>query len=275
MLHEMQLISIAECLFMATSIPFKISLAIFFRRFLLGRTQRYVVLGFTGFYCALSVLGFFLGLLPCGAPVNLAAKHINHKCIPTHLWNGLLYAHGVVSALSDWIFALLPILILWKSSMPAKTKVGVSLLMVLAVCGSLCAVLRTIYVGSLHFDARYFDPEHSTYYQNTALVINMAILEMGIGITAASVACLMPLFRRGAALCRRYLPGRQRQLYLSGKQRGCASSAPAEESSNPWEKKAVTSQNVKFCKPGDLDLEMLGILPTIDSPTGGNRHRNS
>lgn len=257
---------------MITSISFKISLAIFFRRFLLERAQRRLILSVTSLYCVLSVLGFFLGLLPCGAPVDLATKHIEGKCIPVPVWNGLLYTHGVVSALSDWVFALLPILILWKSSISVRNKLGVSLLMVLAVCGSLCAVLRTIYINSLHFDAAYFDPRHPTYYHTTALIINMAVLEMGIGITAASVACLMPLFRHGAALCRRHLPGKLRQQYLSGKQQGCGSSAPEEASSR---EKAATSQNVRSYEPEDLNLEMLGILPTIDSLTDENKHRNS
>ncbi|THX05668.1 hypothetical protein D6D13_06913 [Aureobasidium pullulans] len=199
------LLAIGEALFMVTSIAFKTSLMIFFRQFLLERRQRYLVASITLFYCAISVLGIFLALVPCRTLSHLARKRVEGKCIPINIWNGLLYTHGAVSALSDWLFALLPILVLWKSSMPAKTKLGVTLLMVFAVCGSLCAVLRTIYTGSLHFDARYYDVNHKPSYQHvTALVINMAVLEMGIGITAASVACLMPLFRRCAGWFQRH-----------------------------------------------------------------------
>lgn len=222
---------------MVTSIAFKTSLMIFFRQFLLERRQRYLVTSITVFYCAISVLAFFLALVPCGTLSHLARKRVEGKCIPTNVWNGLLYTHGAVSALSDWVFALLPILVLWKSSMPAKTKLGVTLLMVFAVCGSLCAVLRTIYTGSLHFDARYYDVNHKPSYQHvTALVINMAVLEMGIGITAASVACLMPLFRRCAGWFQRRLATRSRQSDIQGRRKDGVSTTLGETNSDQWRK---------------------------------------
>jgi hypothetical protein len=252
---------------MITSIAFRISLAIFFRRFLVDRTQLRLVLGVTGLYCILATLGFFICLLQCGSFVHLAARHIDGKCIPTSWWNGIIYAHGALSAFADWFFALLPILILWKSSIPTRSKVGVSMLMVLAVCGSLCAVLRTIYVETLDFDAAYFDPRHPTYYHVTALIINMAVLEMGIGITTASVACLMPLFRRCASLCRQRLPGKPQRQYFDGMRAGYASTTLDRTPMDTWEKYAGPLPNVMSLEVKTMDLENLGILPDVDSTT--------
>ncbi|KAG9949567.1 hypothetical protein KCU85_g4286, partial [Aureobasidium melanogenum] len=268
------LLAIAESLFMITSIAFRISLAIFFRRFLVDRTQRKLVLGITGLYCGVAAFAFFLCLFPCGAPVHVAAKRINGKCIPNNWWNGLLYFHGALSALADWFFALLPMVVLWKSSMPAKNKLGVSLLMLLAVCGSICAVLRTIYVGSLEFYAAYYDPQHPTYYHTTALIVNMAVLELGLGITAASAACLMPLFRRGAALCRRHLGGRLRPEHLSGKQQRCTSIPPYDVSLDPWKKLPATSENVTTQDWETIDMEMLGVLPPIELTSTEDKNRD-
>lgn len=259
---------------MITSIAFRVSLAIFFRRFLVDHTQRQLVLYITGLYCVLAALGFFICLLPCGAPVHLAAKLIHGKCIPTPWWNGLLYAHGALSAFADWFFALLPIVILWKSSMPARTKLGVSLLMLLAVCGSVSAVLRTIYIGTLHFDASYFNPQRPTYYQGTALVVNMAVLEMGIGITAASMACLVPLFRRCASLCQRHLSGKPQRQCSDGMHVGYLATHN-DTSLDTWEKSTSALPVVKSHDLGNLDLENLGILPDVDSPMDADHHRGS
>jgi hypothetical protein len=151
-------------MFMLTSIALKFSLMVFFRQFIFERTQRNLMTLVTAFYCIISAASFFLAIFPCGAPIHLARKRIENQCVPPAIWNGLLYTHGTTSALSDWIFALLPILVLWKSSMPARTKFGVTLLMVLAVCGSLCAVLRTIYTGSLDFDERDYDADNESNY---------------------------------------------------------------------------------------------------------------
>ncbi|THY55516.1 hypothetical protein D6C97_05407 [Aureobasidium pullulans] len=263
------LLAIGEALFMVTSIAFKTSLMIFFRQFLLERRQRYLVTSITVFYCAISVLAFFLALVPCGTLSHLARKRVEGKCIPTNVWNGLLYTHGAVSALSDWVFALLPILVLWKSSMPAKTKLGVTLLMVFAVCGSLCAVLRTIYTGSLHFDARYYDVNHKPSYQHvTALVINMAVLEMGIGITAASVACLMPLCRRCAGWFQRRLATRSRQSDIQGRRKDGVSTTLGETNSDQWRKPSFVRPDVASFQSGNLDLKLFGVLPSVDPMTG-------
>jgi len=242
---------------------------VFFRQFILERKQRDVMTYVTAFYCVMSTIGIFLTLFPCGAPVHLARKRVNDQCMPTAVWNGLLYTHGATSALSDWIFALLPIVVLWKSSMTAKKKLGVSLLMLFAVCGSLCALLRTIYTGTLHFDERYYDTDHKpNYYHVTALVINVAILEMGIGITTASAACLMPLFRRCAGWGRRRLSVRFSRHDIEGRNDHGVAKTTGGTSSRHGGKLDYFRPRVASFQSGNLEMEMLGILPSIESSTG-------
>jgi hypothetical protein len=256
-------------MFMLTSIALKFSLMVFFRQFIFERTQRNLMTLVTAFYCIISGASFFLAIFPCGAPIHLARKRVENQCVPPAIWNGLLYTHGTTSALSDWIFALLPILVLWKSSMPARTKFGVTLLMVLAVCGSLCAVLRTIYTGSLDFDERDYDADNeSNYYHTTALVFNVAVLEMGIGITAASVACLMPLFRQCAGWGRRHLTVRSPQDDLEGRNEEGVVMTMGDTSSKQGRKCSFSRLYGESTRSGNLDMEMLGILPSLNSSTG-------
>jgi len=258
---------------MLTSIALKLSLMIFFRQFILERKQRNFMTIITTLYCIMSGLGIFLALFPCGAPIYLARKRVNNQCMPAAVWNGLLYTHGATSALSDWIFASLPISVLWKSSMPAKTKLGVTFLMLLAVCGSLCALLRTVYTGSLHFDARYYDADHKPdYYHVTAFVINMAVLEMGIGITAASVACLMPLCRRLSGWGRRYLTAIfPRSNVVEGRNKESVVTSVGDTSSRQGIKSGFRPR-VTSTQPENADIEMLCVLPSISSSGGQTIH---
>ncbi|THY06971.1 hypothetical protein D6D01_09821, partial [Aureobasidium pullulans] len=244
------LLGTGEALFMLTSIALKTSLVIFFRRFLFKRPQRHLVTWITALYCLLSAIGFFLGLLRCGVPVHMARKQIEGQCISTVWWN-------------DWILTLLPILIIWQSSMPAKKKLGVTLLMVFAVCGSLCAVLRTIYAGSLHLDVACYDIQHhSTCYHTTALVINMAVLEMGIGITTSSVACLLPLFRRCATVSQRFFSCK------IGMHKGGISTVLDDTSSRYWNTPNFLSTVIAPLEDVNIDLKIFGILPSVDLSRG-------
>ena len=153
--------------------------------------------------------------------------------------------------------------------MTARKKLGVSLLMLFAVCGSLCALLRTIYTGTLHFDERYYDANHKpNYYHVTALVINMAILEMGIGITTASAACLMPLFRRCAGWGRRRLSARFSRHDIEGRSDGGVVTTTGGTSARRGTKLDYFRPRVASFQSGNLEMEILGILPSLNSSTG-------
>lgn len=85
-------------------------------------------------------------------------------------------------------------------------KVSASTLLALAACGSMVAVFRTITSVKILFKAVYLDPGlRPTYYNEVNYAFNLATLESGLGITAASLACCRLLFRRAASQCRSLL----------------------------------------------------------------------
>lgn len=110
--------------------------------------------------------------------------------------NGLLYARGSITDLCSVSYPNSESL-----SMLARKELVVTSLMILAVCNSLRAVLHSLHTGSLELDTRDHN-EHNCpiRYHPTAHVTEMAVLEIGIRITAASVAYLMLLFRRYTAV---------------------------------------------------------------------------
>ncbi|KAH0352199.1 hypothetical protein KCU83_g4009, partial [Aureobasidium melanogenum] len=186
-----------EVEFQATCLVFKLSLTIFFRKFLIIEWQRWLVLACGFFYCSTCVVGIFLALFQCGLPTHLVHKHLTHQCIKVEAFTALLYVHGILSAVTDWVFALLPILTLYRSNLSRGAKISSSFLMLLACGGSVAAIVRTVTTGTYIIRNRYFDPNlRPNYYAISAPMINLTVIEVGLGITAVSLACLRPLMRR-------------------------------------------------------------------------------
>ncbi|KAK6003479.1 hypothetical protein QM012_009250 [Aureobasidium pullulans] len=186
-----------EVVFQATCLVFKLSLTIFFRKFLVVEWQRWLVLGCGFFYCSTCVVGIFLALFQCGLPTHLMHKHLTGQCVPLQAFTALLYVHGILSAATDWVFAVLPIFTLYRSNLSRAAKISSSCLLLLACGGSVAAIARTATTGSYLLRPAYFDPNRRpNYYAVSAPMINLTVIEVGLGITAVSLACLRPLLRR-------------------------------------------------------------------------------
>ncbi|KAH0339057.1 hypothetical protein KCU81_g7336, partial [Aureobasidium melanogenum] len=186
-----------EVVFQATCLVFKLSLTIFFRKFLIEEWQRWLVLGCGFFYCNTCVIGIFIALFQCGLPTNLVHKHLAGQCIKEEAFTALLYVHGILSAATDWVFALLPTITLYRSNLSRGAKISSSCLMLLACGGSIAAIVRTVTTGTYIIRNKYFDPNlKPNYYSISAPMINLTVIEVGLGITAVSLACLRPLMRR-------------------------------------------------------------------------------
>lgn len=70
--------------------------------------------------------------------------------------------------------------------MPRPTKISVCFIMLLAVAGSVVSCVRTAYVSSLSPSVNF--------YQSSKESLVWTVVEPGLGITAASLATLRPLF---------------------------------------------------------------------------------
>jgi hypothetical protein len=185
-----------EVVFQATCLVFKLSLTIFYRKFLIVEWQRWLILACGFFYCSTCVVGVFLATFQCGLPTNLMHKHITGQCVKLQAFTALLYVHGILSAATDWVFALLPIITLYNSNLSRAAKISSSCLLLLACGGSVAAVARTATTGNYLLRPEYLDPNlRPNYYAISAPMINLTVIEVGLGITAVSLACLRPLLR--------------------------------------------------------------------------------
>lgn len=140
---------------------------------------------YTTFALAIAALITF----DCGIPSSeQLLKSVNGKCIPFQIFERLAIAHGVLNSVIDGIFTLLPISIIWQTTLPRGKKISVAVVILLASLGSLASCVRTYYVSGLGPSIRF--------YVNSTKTIIWAVVEPGLGITAACLATLRPLYAR-------------------------------------------------------------------------------
>lgn len=90
--------------------------------------------------------------------------------------------------LTDFAFSLLAVIAIWSVNLPAFEKISASGLLVLGTGGGIASCIRLAVI---------LEPSHGSIMIVHGLVSGRwTIIEIGIGIFAASLATLRPLFRR-------------------------------------------------------------------------------
>lgn len=94
-------------LYILTTVIFKLSLAVFFLRVVNQRWQRQVIIGSVTLYTLFGTAWLFVAIFQCGSPANYGANEAAGKCLPFQtVLRPLNYTHGVLNAVTDWIFAI-------------------------------------------------------------------------------------------------------------------------------------------------------------------------
>lgn len=182
-----QLICAEQALYITGTICLKISLAFFFLRFLITPWSRHIIWISVTIYTTLATAMLFLVIFECGLPTNYVLKQASHQCVSFRVQSCVGYAHGAVNALTDWLFPVLAITHLARTKLSPMAKVSCAAILGLAVCGSIASIVRTIYIPD-------FGPG-GNIYSKTMKPLVWTLVEGGLGIVAASLATLRPLFR--------------------------------------------------------------------------------
>ncbi|PSK51637.1 hypothetical protein B9Z65_2904 [Elsinoe australis] len=179
-------ILISSNFYLVTSILFKLSLAIFFLRFLQEPWQRRTILTCTALYTTLGLAFIILLNLQCGNPKDLFSNTLTNHCGPWRILRPLNYTYATINALTDWTFALIPIYTIRHANMPRRARISASFLLGLGAVSSIVSIVRMKYIEGLNVNKNLFP--------SPAIGVTSCI-EMGLGMTAASCATLRPLFR--------------------------------------------------------------------------------
>ncbi|KAL9011856.1 MAG: hypothetical protein Q9173_003345 [Seirophora scorigena] len=107
------------------------------------------------------------------------------RCLSLDAKMGIVLAQAIISVVSDFAFAALPVFFLWRTQIDLKTKIGLWLLMGLGVITGVLCLVRTV-INNQSF------PDDESY----GGIVNWVwrLFEVSIGIIAACVPTLRPFY---------------------------------------------------------------------------------
>ncbi|EUC34864.1 hypothetical protein COCCADRAFT_25096 [Bipolaris zeicola 26-R-13] len=143
----------------------------------------------------------------------------------------LSYAVAVVSISTDWIFATLPIFLLWDVQLDWRVKGGVMAMLGLGIFASIAPIVRLKYLIGLN--------DASRLLQNLGAILAWATAEMNVGMFVANLPACHPLLKHAIARFSTW-SGSNSRSYASGifgskkPHPGGPSASNAIDSKNKW-----------------------------------------
>ncbi|KAF7860443.1 hypothetical protein EAF04_008569 [Stromatinia cepivora] len=181
-----------------------------------------------------TIVTFIIGCLQC-RPLKAAWDPlITGKCIEPRIITNFAYAISAETIFFDWLFALLPIPMLWGLKMTPQLKVSIVTILGLGIIASSATIIRFKYLIAI------VNIRNSLYYVTPVFLCSA--IEIALAIIAASISTLRPL------LCRWHILG-----FSSNRS---SDPAPGGPRSGPWGgyKKRPFSPNKPNGSPQSSDL---------------------
>jgi hypothetical protein len=184
-------------MYFATVFCLKLSLALFFLRFIVERWARLTIWTITITFGAWTLSDCLITLFYCGIPTNILQKQLQGQCLSnqTTLWLGIIW--GAFNVTTDLFFALVPIIFVLRSRLSRTTKVSAGIIMGLAVAGSCTSIPRISAYKTLE--------KGLNYWEVSADFLTWSVVEPGACIFAANLATLRPLLDKTIYSCSRRL----------------------------------------------------------------------
>ncbi|KAI7785787.1 integral membrane protein [Diaporthe eres] len=132
---------------------------------------------------------FFMVMFQC-RPVSVFWNE--NPRTPGKCWNDrvvliMTYTAAAINCLADWAFGILPIFIVWSLNLPLKSKILAMLILGFAAIGSTATIVRVFYLHHI--------TDSNDFLWSTTDIAIWSTVEPGIGIAAASIATLRPLWQ--------------------------------------------------------------------------------
>ncbi|KAI1087009.1 hypothetical protein F5B19DRAFT_497805 [Rostrohypoxylon terebratum] len=148
----------------------------------------------------------FTVLLQCIPLEALWTPTIKGRCISPNVPLTVSYVQSAFAILTDLFLTISPIAILWNIKISINKKIGICALMSLGLMATIANALRNAYIPNL---------TESDFTFTIVPIVMVADLEFSLGVIAACIPTLMPLFKKQ----------KQRSTYskMSGKQSAASS----------------------------------------------------
>ncbi|RSM19195.1 hypothetical protein CDV31_001871 [Fusarium ambrosium] len=164
----------------------KLSIGWFLLRVTTSKVHRWVI------YLAMmsttlsGIIFFFVTLFQCSPMSYFWNEEQSGKCVNVNVVIALATLYSVFAVISDFIFALLPGLIVWKLQLHKKTKLMLIPLLAMGCVASSAVIARFPYLPKFRED---------DFLWNTLDIAIWSSIEQGLAITAGSLATLRPLLK--------------------------------------------------------------------------------
>ncbi|KAG8673888.1 hypothetical protein FPOAC1_007207 [Fusarium poae] len=190
-----------ELLYAALSCSVKTSLVVYLRRVYVVNSPSLKIILNLCLVCiwATSTAFFFASIFQC-SPVGYYWGQFRRPTVPERsdktIVRGKCHKNivpiagivlSIVLAISDWVLALVPIMSLWKGSLPWKTKFGIQALASLGVLAGVVMIVRIPYIKML-------EPTKDFLYE-TVDVAKWTVIEATLGIIAGCLPSIWSLVR--------------------------------------------------------------------------------
>ncbi|KAJ6082816.1 hypothetical protein N7467_006951 [Penicillium canescens] len=185
-----------EIAFCFASIFCKISICIFLMRICIKRVHLWLLYSVMAMTVLAGLVFMFLMLLQC-KPLSFFWTRMAHhpvvniqgegSCINMEIIVAMTYVYSAFAAMCDFTVGILPVFVVYKLHMKRQTKLAVVGILSMACIASSAVIVRIPFVKT-------FDDLDDFLYA-TVQIAYWSNLEVGLGITAGSLATLRPLLR--------------------------------------------------------------------------------
>ncbi|XXG99322.1 hypothetical protein Hte_005659 [Hypoxylon texense] len=192
----------------------KLSIGLFLLRLKNSRRFRLVIWLFLTPLAITTLVLVLTVLLQCIPLEALWTPSIHGRCIAQDVPLTVSYVQSAFAILTDLFLTGSPIVILWDIRISTRKKVGICGLMSLGLMATIANALRNAYIPNL---------TEADFTFTIVPIVLVADLEFSLGVIAACIPTLMPLFKRR----------NERKAYskMSGKQSSSAASATLRQQS--------------------------------------------
>ncbi|KAG9951424.1 integral membrane protein, partial [Aureobasidium melanogenum] len=181
----------AEIFYTASASVLKVAVGLFLERITQNRVHILIIRIMMAATMLIGTIYFFVALFQC-TPISFYwdfSPNAKGHCISPMVLVVISYVASVLNGGADFFFGILPIFIVKDLNMKRNTKIVVAGILGFAAIGSLSTLVRLPYVKQLGTYKGDF------LYTSTYIAL-WSTVEVGIGVSAASLATLRPLVQK-------------------------------------------------------------------------------
>ncbi|KAF5572547.1 hypothetical protein FPANT_13004 [Fusarium pseudoanthophilum] len=245
----------------------KSSICVTLLRIAVKRSHR-IIVWITLVASCISTIIVIMGLFTMCRPIQANWDKSAGTCSPPTVITSLSYLVSAAAVATDWVCAILPGFMLYKTQMKTATKVSISIILGLGVLASIATIIRLPYIKY------YAYPQDYVY--NVGNITLWSVFESGAGIIAGSLPSLRRLLKNWVHFDSSHdqslgqtgpftgqgtstVTGKATASSTGRRNKGLLTSSKAE---GPWEQLDDASSSRKIYVTVDMEMQSLERPPT-------------